>query len=150
MTLLPPDDEQNLVNFLKQYRPSPPPARANLEACLMQQVKQMPTRSRYQNCLGWMIPTAIAACSLIAWGSYRWLNPVVPSMTFSEENTVPITTNRVNSDIFARQTIVSSEELETFLLESWTGTMDYTIEDANSTTLELSWYSLVDSDTNNY
>jgi hypothetical protein len=149
MTLLPPDNDQNLVNFLKQYRPLPPPARANLEECLMQQAERIPTRSRYQTHLQWLIPTAIAACGLVAWGSYRWFNPN-PQMIFTTENSASVATKVGESDIFIRQTSVSSEELETFLIESWTGAMGYTTSESPVVSSDLSWYTLVDSNPKDY
>ncbi len=74
MTKLPNDDEC-LVNFLRQHRPDVPPAAPDLEQLIIQSVAASPPKStRYRQM--WVVPPAIAAGLLIAWTGYRILMPV--------------------------------------------------------------------------
>lgn len=119
MTVFPPDDDQKFRDFLHQYRPTPPPPAKNLEDTLIQRVKEIPTPSRYRTYLYGLIAAAITVLSLGVWGTYRWLNP-------------------------SPQLAVNEEEIETFLIESWTGVMGDT--STENQVLEFSWGYLINSE----
>ena len=73
MTQRQPDDSQ-WQEFLRKYRPTPPPAVADLENRLMNTIQksQQPVLGRRL----WAVPPAIAAGLLMAWSGYRLLIPV--------------------------------------------------------------------------
>jgi hypothetical protein len=110
-----PEDDK-VVNFLRQYRPHLPPLQTNREEQLMQiiaQEKQV-TSSRLLPLLG--IITGITALFMIMFSSYRQSNPS-PGLTK-----------------------ISDEELEAFLVESWSNTID---GQSSSPTVDSSpWTSL--------
>jgi hypothetical protein len=56
-----PEEDQNIVNFLQQYRPEIPPASPNLEQQILQQVKVLPIRPLHRLSHLWLIPSAIIA-----------------------------------------------------------------------------------------
>lgn len=151
MTSLPPDDERKLVNFLKQYRPSPPQPHGKLEQRLMQQIQPIPHTSKYSAYFRWFIASAIAACGLLGWGAYRWFNSS-PQIAFTSESNQPaaktVPPGALDGVLASRA--VTSAELETFLVESWTGAMGYTVSEADNQSSELDWYTLVYSSTNEY
>lgn len=93
------DDDEQLIDFLKQYRPVPPRARANLEAQLMELVtREPPPPPRYAHQFFWIVSSAMAGSLLLGVGGYRWLNP-------------------------SPQVATNPSELETFLVDSWSGSI---------------------------
>lgn len=114
------DDDDKLINFLSQYRPVPPPASPQLEEELIKRIKQEPMASKYSYHWFWVLPGAMAATLLMIWGGDRWLRP-------------------------SPQIAGNPEELETFLMDSWTlATEDtsYTSEINNS---NIYWLTFADS-----
>ncbi len=68
----PPEDDR-LVRFLKDNTPTAPPADRGLEDRILSATHRPPRRRL------WLVPTAIAAGLLVAWGSYRTLTPDKPT-----------------------------------------------------------------------
>jgi hypothetical protein len=77
MTKLPNDDER-LVDFLRQHAGDPPPAAPKFEEQLMQAVASSPQWQRLGRRQKWILPSAIAASLLFAWTGYRVLMPPPP------------------------------------------------------------------------
>ena len=97
-----PNNDEKLVTFLREHCPLPPPARADAEEQLMGLVeKQSILSQKSRQAFFWLVPSAIAACILLAWGSCRWLNP-------------------------PPQIATNSDELEAFLVNNWEGVMGET------------------------
>lgn len=110
-----PEDDK-VVNFLRQYRPHLPPLLTNREERLMQIIareKQAKT-TRPLPLLG--IITGITALFMIMFSSYRQSNPS-PHLTK-----------------------ISDGELEAFLVESWSNTIDG--QSSSSTVDSSPWTSL--------
>lgn len=94
-----PEDD-NLVSFLRQHRPSPPEPRADLEEEILQAIESETKTSRKH----WIFSPrtgalGIAAIGLLLFGQSRWLNP----------------TPRIAS--------ISDRELEAFLADNWNETL---------------------------
>ncbi|AFY31199.1 hypothetical protein [Calothrix sp. PCC 7507] len=88
-----PNDDKDLVNFLRQHRPQVPPAAANLEQQILQQVQASSVQSRRQRSPFWLVPPMIAAGLLATVVIHRSLVPAQPSAaelasleTFIENN----------------------------------------------------------------
>ena len=62
-----PEPHWDVITFLKQHQPSPPPSPPHLEEQIMTLVRQSPQSS--WRISPWAIPTAIAASIILAWGS---------------------------------------------------------------------------------
>jgi hypothetical protein len=110
-----PEDDK-VVNFLRQYRPHLPPLQTNREEQLMQIITQekQATTTRLLPLLG--IISGITALLMIMFSSYRQSN-LSPGLTKT-----------------------SDEELEAFLVESWSNTID---GQSSSPTVDSSpWTSL--------
>lgn len=84
-----PKDDQKLVDFIREHRPEVPPTNQALEAKIMaavaattpsQPVKQSRVISWRRRSL-WLMPPAIAASLLIAWGTNQLLTPPPPTAT---------------------------------------------------------------------
>jgi hypothetical protein len=73
-----PEDDEQLVKFLRQHTGTVPPAAQDLEEQIITTISSAPQRSSRQQ-LKWIFPTAIAAGLLLAWTSYRVLMPTSPS-----------------------------------------------------------------------
>jgi hypothetical protein len=71
-----PEDDRDLVNFLRQHRPIPPPASADLENQIMRKIAPRRRPIRW-----WVGSGALAAGLATAILSYRVLQPVPPSTT---------------------------------------------------------------------
>lgn len=94
-----PEDD-NLVSFLRQHRPSPPEPRAALEEEILQAIEIEAKNSRKRPIFSPRTGAiGIAAIGLLLFGQYRWSSP----------------TPRVAN--------ISDEELEAFLADSWNETL---------------------------
>jgi len=117
MTKYPHDDDERLVEFLRQHRPSVPPAAPNLEQqILLGASSHMRHQGRRQL---WFVPPTIVAGLLMTWGGYRILSPSSPS--------------------------VDTASLETFLVNNWDGVVGDTSVAPQSDTAEADWLSLANS-----
>lgn len=119
MTHIPQDDEP-LIRFLQQHRPIPPATATPLEAQLMQLVAREPKRLSSKSILFWIIPGAIVAAGLSTWLGWKGSHPSL-------------------------QMAVQPEELESFVVETWSGTIGETTQETNP---EISWLMLEESDPN--
>ncbi len=128
MSHLSPKDDEKLVEFLKEYRPLPPPPKSSLEDELIELIESEPVISGYSAHWRWLLPSTLAASLVLFLGMYRVLSPT-PQMAQ-----------------------VSPEELEGFLVESWTGIVGEPLTPMTAHTApESTWLSLADANlTNSY
>lgn len=142
MTILPPEDDQKLLDFLRQYRPTPPSPPQSLENSLLAQISKLPPSSSRPAYFFWFIPVMIAFVGIGVWGLYRSLNP---NSQMAVINSAPLTEKIPQQDLesFSSSERVSSSDLETFFIESWTSTIEGTSNESEN--LEVSWYALIDS-----
>lgn len=117
-----PNDDERLVEFLRQYRPDVPPAAPNLEAEIWQAIASSPQSSFQPRSLRVLPPfrklaTGIAAGFLLAWGGVRLLTPA---------------------------TLIDTASLETFMVNHWDGVVDETVEVSQSDNTETDWLLLAD------
>lgn len=118
-----PHDDKPLIQFLKQHRPIPPATASSVEKQLMQWIAKEPNLSSdKQISLLWLIPCAIAAAGLTIWLGWKGTN---------------------SSFGIAAQ----SEELESFVIESWNGSFEEFSYATKETNLE-NWLILEESNPN--
>jgi hypothetical protein len=117
-----PDDD--LVAFLKQYRPASPPARSNIEEQLMELVTREPLPpARHSHQFFWIISSAMAGSLLLSIGGYRWLNP-------------------------SSQVAAKPEELESFMVDGWNSTVGDPLEVLSTQTTDAQWLTLAETQSN--
>lgn len=122
MTHFPYDDEP-LIQFLKQHRPIPPTTATSVEKQLMQWVaKESNLSSDKRLSLLWIIASAIAAVGLATWLGWKG--------------------SHSSFGIAAKP-----EELESFVVESWNGSLEELSYATKETNLENSWLILEESNT---
>jgi hypothetical protein len=108
MTKLPSDDDHNLINFLKQNRPYTPQEKANFEDELIHLVHQKSlSEHKHLEPLVWLFPGIFLFGILLAINSEQ---PHGYRLAIKEFKTTPSITDH-------------SEELETFLINSWENTI---------------------------
>ena len=112
-------EQQKLVAFLKQYRPGPPPQNNRIEEQLMAVVSQENKSPKYNSWL-WVVPSAIAAGSLLIYGS-------------------------LIRDNFAPKIAKKTEDLEIFMVNSWRGSMAENMETKDIYNLEKDWLLLTEA-----
>lgn len=118
-----PQDDEKLVAFVRRHRPVPPPAAMGLEQRLMLMVEKEAincTKTAKMRCL---IPFACAAAFIFAVTTHNW---------FVQQQQLQ----------FAVRS--QEEELETFLIENWQGTVGHTTNAAYSSLSEGDWLALAD------
>jgi hypothetical protein len=116
-----PQSEDSLVVFLRNYHSVAPEARADLENNLMAKIQNHSVNSRKNTYkFSWILPSAIAGGTLIAWSTYCSLSP-------------------------KPQAIVNSEELEIFVVDNWENTIKDRTYSPNFISLEQDWLSLTES-----
>ena len=118
-----PDKDENLVQFLRYYRPIAPSPPQDLEKRVMAMVQQHPRSSPVSRKL-WIIPSAIAAVLCLAWGGSRWLEP---------------TPNFVSQE-------TQSEELAAFLVDNWQNVADPAVNLHADPNLVNQWQALTHSE----
>lgn len=84
-----PNDDHELVDFLKQHRPPTPPADSALETQLFAAIEALPqqdelarfrrSQTRSRRSLAWLVPPTLAAGLLASVVGYRTLVPTKPS-----------------------------------------------------------------------
>lgn len=119
------DEQQQLISFLKAYRPVPPTASKSLEERLMKRIEQEPITSKYSSSWRWIVPSTLAASLLLLWGGYSLFFP-------------------------KPQMVASSEELESFLMENWTDTMGESSVTSGINSTDVNWFNLADPQVNTY
>ncbi|MEG3438736.1 hypothetical protein V0288_16535 [Pannus brasiliensis CCIBt3594] len=94
-----PEDD-NLVSFLRQHRPSPPEPRANLEEEILRAIEIEAETPRKRPIISPRTGAiSIAAIALLLFGFYRWSSPT------------------------PRVATISDRELEAFLADNWNETL---------------------------
>lgn len=127
MIQLPHDDDEQLVNFLKQHRPLPPNANPHMEGQLMELIRREPVSLPKQpSSILWFLFSAIAASLLLIFGSYRWFN-AAPKMT-------------TTSDL----------ELEAFLMESWDTSIGEATPNFQTTSSDSEWIIMAEPQSPTY
>lgn len=88
-----PENDQKLVDFLRQHHPDVPPVSEDLEARIMAAVEASHPSEAIEKAIEkssviplrrrslWLMPPAIAAGLLITWGTHHWLTPAPPTAT---------------------------------------------------------------------
>ncbi|NJK50307.1 hypothetical protein HC931_21235 [Candidatus Gracilibacteria bacterium] len=94
-----PDDDEQLIAFLKEYHPIAPPAKADLEMQLMELVTREPPPIKHSHQFFWIISSAMAGSLVLAIGGYRFFS---------------------STPKFA----ANPEELETFLVDNWNSSVE--------------------------
>jgi hypothetical protein len=108
-----PNDDKDLVNFLRQHRPEVPPASADLEQQILRHVETLHATSlrtpnlRHRSPL-WLVPSTIAAGLVAAVISYDAFIPAQPSPAelaklerFMESNWQGVVSDNPDSDVFS-------------------------------------------------
>ncbi|AFZ37326.1 hypothetical protein Sta7437_3840 [Stanieria cyanosphaera PCC 7437] len=129
MTKLPSDDDHNLINFLKQNRPYTPQEKAGFEDELINLVHQKSFFEHKQiEPLVWLFPGIFLFGVLVAINSEQ---PYGYRFAIRESKTTPSITD-------------NSEELETFLINSWENTIypNHTTEQVIQKNSDLSFSSV--------
>jgi hypothetical protein len=116
MTRLPHDD-QPLIQFLKQHRPIPPATTNLVEKQLMQWVAQERRVLESKPIFKWLITGALATAGLVTWHLWK-SSPTTQHMA------------------------TQSEELESFVIESWNGANEQLSYTTTETQLENAWFML--------
>lgn len=65
----PPEDDRNLISFLRHHRPNPPPAHPDLEDQILEALSARKRRRR------WIIPSTLAASLVSAIVTYQVMQP---------------------------------------------------------------------------
>ncbi|MGK7955428.1 MAG: hypothetical protein AB4063_09230 [Crocosphaera sp.] len=69
-----PKDDRELISFLKQYRPLPPPADSTLEKQIYRRIAHE-SQHRHNRQLRWLVPSIITTSLLAIWGVYNLMKP---------------------------------------------------------------------------
>jgi hypothetical protein len=166
-----PDDDQNLVKFLRQNRPEVPPSSPDLEEKLFQAIKsnspsplqhhfpRTPVRSRQR----WLVPSAIAASLALIWAGNYWRESNPLSNSFATTNSTSQTvSNSLNKTNISSQDFLithhnrqfwgnnnsSHQELhniENFLENNWTGVVSNHHSEISVETIQDEYLNLAEA-----
>ena len=116
-----PQDDEKLVAFVRRHRPVPPPAAMGLEQQLMQRVEKEAIDCHKTAKIRFLIPATCAAALIFAGGVHNW---------FAQQHQLQFTVRS------------QDQELETFLRESWQGTVGEVVNPSYPVSREASWLTL--------
>lgn len=117
------DKEGQLVQFLRQYRPSPPAAPLDLELRLLTRIQVTPQERRQRSPFWrWSIPGALILAALAVWtgGQQRWQ--------------------------FAIQPRTNTAEIEAFMVENWQATVNDPSLATPAARSSVEWVTLTDAE----
>lgn len=154
-----PNDDQSLVDFLRQNRPEIPPSSPDLEEKLFQAIASSPTpqlhhnspnhRSRYRQL--WLVPPAIAAsAALVFAGNYlRENSSLINSFAAHKlNNTNSSETNlqASNYNYLLEQNYSHNHQelvkIETFLENNWSGVVTNNTSETSMETIQNEYLNL--------
>ena len=111
------NNDEPLINFLKQHEPVPPPAPMDSEDALMALIAdQAPSsrpRPRKKSKVIWLIPTAIAAGMAIMWGRYQ---SSILSPSIADDDLLPPVITAIDASTDSPD---SEENLGAYLESAW-------------------------------
>ncbi|MFB2837896.1 hypothetical protein [Floridanema evergladense] len=150
-----PNDDQRLVNFLRQNRPEIPPSDPELEEKLFQAIASSPTpqlhhhspknTSRHRQL--WLVPPAIAASlALMFAGNYlRERSPLTStSATVSPNNNLASKYNYF-PDETQRPNHKELVKIESFLENNWSGVVTNNLSETTVETMQNEYLTLAKS-----
>lgn len=89
-------DEEKLIAFLKEHRPTPPPLTPNSQDRLINAIEKQTQTTLTLKPKLWAIPSTLAACALLFWAGYKWQSPSAKTVMAQDP-----------------------QELEIFMVNSW-------------------------------
>ena len=125
-----PKDDRELISFLQQYRPLPPPADSSLEKKIDLKISRECRQSQTHS-IRWLIPSAMAVSFLGIWGVFNVMKP-------SEYQQ------------FVQQfQVIKTSEIENFMTNTWEETMNISSWETSNQSVYYQWIS-IDNVQNNY
>ena len=100
-----PKDDRELISFLQQYRPLPPPADSDLEKQISLRVSHESQHRKYGQ-LRWLVPSIITTGILAIWGAYNLIKP-----------------SEYEQFVYQSETMKTAET-ESFMISTWEETMN--------------------------
>ena len=166
-----PNDDQRLVDFLRQNRPEIPPSSPELEDKLFQAITSSPPphlhhhspthSSRYRQL--WLVPPAIAASLALVWAGNYWRgnNSLIPSIAGNNAILQPtaqklnITDSNLSSLLIKNSKYLQKEtdsqhhqelvKIENFLENNWRGVVTNNHSDISVETIQNEYFDLAKS-----
>lgn len=125
-----PKDDRELISFMQQYRPLPPPGDSALEKQIYLKISCESQQSKPHS-IRWVMPSMIAASLLGIWGISNIMEP---------------------SDYqkFIKQSqVIETAEIENFMINTWEETMNTSSWETSNQSVYYQWIS-IDNVNNNY
>ena len=125
-----PKDDRELISFMQQYRPLPPPGDSRLEKQIYLKISCESQQSQPPS-IRWLVPSLIAASLLGMWGLSNLMKP---------------------SDYqqFVQQSqVLKTAEIEDFMLNTWEETMNTSSWETPNQSVYYHWIS-IDNVDNHY
>ncbi len=125
-----PKDDRELISFLQQYRPSPPPENSALEKQIYLRISHESQHHKTHQ-LRWLIPSLITASLLAVWGVYNLMKPSEYEQFVQESQTI------------------ETAEIEDFMINAWEETMNTSPWENSNQSIYYQWIS-VDNQNHQY
>ncbi|MFB2934411.1 hypothetical protein ACE1B6_03960 [Aerosakkonemataceae cyanobacterium BLCC-F154] len=165
-----PNDDQNLVEFLRQNRPEIPPTNPELEEKLFQAIASSPhpqlhdrssnNSSRFRKL--WLVPPAIAASLALAWTGNLWRENYLLTKSITNNDsliqsaTPNLNTTSASSNLqaknynyyFERNESINYQELvkiENFLENNWNGVVNNIPPEISVETIQKEYFDLAEA-----
>ncbi|MDJ0509609.1 MAG: hypothetical protein QNJ64_10195 [Crocosphaera sp.] len=120
-----PKDDRELISFLQQYRPSPPPGDSSLEKQIYLKISRESQKSKTDS-IRWFISGTIVTTLLGIWG----LSNIIKPSDYQK---------------FVQQSqVTQTAEIEDFMVNTWEDTMNTSSWETPNQSVYYQWISLDD------
>lgn len=158
-----PNDDQDLVDFLRQNRPEIPPANPELEERIFQAIASSPPPQLHHNSPSqifrrrqlWLVPPAIAASLALVWAGNYWRESYSLNNSFASKSIVQNSDDRSNNNLLAKSSYLPETtnnqnhqelaKLETFLENNWDGVVTNNPPEVSVETIQREYFNLAES-----
>lgn len=158
-----PNDDQNLVDFLRQNRPEIPPANPELEERIFQAIASSPLPQLQNNSPNrffrrrqlWLVPPAIAASLALVWAGNYWRESYSFNNSLASKSIVQNSDDRANNNLLAKSSYLAETpnsqnhqelaKLETFLENNWNGVVTSNPPEISVETIQREYFNLAES-----
>ncbi|CCQ53102.1 hypothetical protein WH8501_26865 [Crocosphaera watsonii WH 8501] len=117
-----PKDDRELISFLQQYRPLPPPADSDLEKQIYLRVSHESQHRKYSR-LRWLVPSIITTSILGIWGAYNLIKPSEYEQFVHQSETI------------------ETAETEIFMISTWEETINTSPWENSNQSVYYQWIS---------
>lgn len=158
-----PNDDQRLVDFLRQNRPETPSSNPELEERIFQAIASSPPPQLQHNSPSrlfrrrqlWLVPPAIAASLALVWAGNYWRENHFLNNSFAAKPILQNSADRSNNKTLLKSSYLPEKsnsqnhqelvKIESFLENNWHGVVSNNTPENSVETIQREYFNLAES-----